>query len=56
MPEKLEEKAEESKTLNDKFKKGKYQEIQSPKLHDYFLKITPNFSIYPENILKTFTP
>jgi hypothetical protein len=25
-------------------------------LHDYFLKITPNFSIYPENIQKTFTP
>jgi hypothetical protein len=56
MSEKLEEKTEEPKILNDKFKKGNYQELQSSRLHDYFLTITPNFSIYPENIQKTFTP
>ncbi len=44
--------------INENYRKGMSRiEIEkTPTLHDYFLKITPNLSIYPENIQKTFTP
>lgn len=29
---------------------------KTPTLHDYFLKITPKITDYPENFKKTFTP
>ena len=55
MPEKLEEKAEEQpKTVNDKFKKGEYQEIQCPKLHDYFIASLQEYMLYFENMQKNF--
>jgi hypothetical protein len=56
MTEKLEEKAEKPKILNDKFKKGNYQELSSPRLHDYFIASIQKYMNYLENIQKTFTP